>query len=631
VTFARVAQQSSPRSADEQIMGQTRVATAGRSPACSGARLRRGAALALAAALGAAVLVPASASATPGSHGGRGPAVRQLVLWQGTDALAALETAVVVAGASVVDRLPLARAVVVDAPRGWLPPAGAMAVPDRPLRVASAAYAAGEVPPLRATLGLAAEGTEGAGVTVALVDTGVTEVPELAGAVDHVNVSGAATGDGYGHGTFLAGLIAANGSSTGGRIRGVAPAARILDVQVAGQDGSTSLLRVLAGLEAVAERQEHDPTLRIVNLSLSSGSPLPPAADPLSRALEALWDRGLVVVVAAGNDGPARGSVTSPGTDPVVLTAGALDDHQTADRADDTVPAFSSYGRVRGASGRVTKPDVVAPGVSVVGLRSPGSLIDEANPGARVGSSHFRGSGTSMATAVTSGAVAAILAAEPDLEPDEVKDALTEAATDVAGRSFAAGAGAVDVPGALAAARASADETSSPHVVAAWERFAAAWADGSYDDAATAWHDLPAPLQRRAAHAWATAVASDGLVGPDEVELARLWAFSGGHRWLARAWSARAWSVDDWTARAWSARAWSARAWSARAWSARAWSARAWSARAWSARAWSARAWSARAWSGRAWSSDEWVARSWSGRAWSARAWSAQTWGDDAG
>ena len=157
---------------------------------------------------------------------------------------------------------------------------------------------------------------DGDGVTVAVVDTGVADVPDLRGSVQHVNVSGAPRGDGYGHGTFLAGLIASSGASSDGLYRGVAPKANILDVQVAAPDGSTSLLRVLAGLQAVAERARRDDSLRVVNLSLSADDPGISGIDPLSRAVETLWDRGLVVVVAAGNDGPDAGTVTIPAPTP---------------------------------------------------------------------------------------------------------------------------------------------------------------------------------------------------------------------------------------------------------------------------------------------------------------------------
>src|SRR6185295_17888426 len=104
------------------------------------------------------------------------------------------------------------------------------------------------------------------------------------------------------------------------------------------------LLRVLTGLQAVAERARRDESLRVVNISLSADDPGSPGIDPLSRALEGLWNRGLVVVVAAGNDGPDAGTVSVPGTDPAVITVGALDTAATASRADDVVAPFSARG-----------------------------------------------------------------------------------------------------------------------------------------------------------------------------------------------------------------------------------------------------------------------------------------------
>ena len=562
-------------------------------------------------ALAAGAVVAGLAAAPPAQAGADRASVREVVTWAVPSAdLDALTRTVGAAGARVVKRIGLAGSLVVDVPLGWRAPRGVLAVADRELRLAGASYDGPPAQPLRPTLGLAGTGDEGDGVTVALVDTGVADVPDLAGAVEHVNVSGEAAGDGYGHGTFMAGLVAAHGVTSGGRVVGVAPRARVLDVQVAGPDGSTSLVKVLRGLEAVAERAQQDPSVRVVNLSLSSGSSLPPHLDPLARGLQALWDNGLVVVVPSGNDGE-HARVASPGNDPLVLTVGALDDQGTVTRSDDQVAGFSSYGRTYG----VAKPEVVAPGSAVVSLRAPGSVIDRIYPSARVGAAHFKGSGTSMAAAVTSGAVAALLAQRPDLTPDAVKAALAESAYDVPGRRYAAGAGGVDVPAALAAALDADAEWAPPRVREAWIAFAAAWSAGDRDAAVAAWRRLPPSLQARAAAAFATAVSADGVAEPEQVQQAWEWARAPRDldEWLARAWSARAWSADDWTARAWSARAWSARAWSARAWSARAWSARAWSARAWSARAWSARAWSA----------DQWSAR-----AWSARAWSASIWGD---
>ncbi|MGZ4590911.1 MAG: S8 family serine peptidase, partial [Actinomycetes bacterium] len=405
------------------------------------------------AALALALALPAGMS-SGATAPGDAPTVRQLAWWSGGSAgnLDSLAARLRGAGASVVDRLSVASAVVVEVPASWQPPMGVATAEDRPMRVAGNVDTSPRPAAPRGRTGpdAGSDGDgEGEGVTIALVDTGVASVADLQGSVQHVNVSGAPAGDGYGHGTFLAGLIAGSGAASGGVYRGVAPRASILDVQVAAPDGSTSLLRVLAGLQAVAERARHDDSLRVVNLSLSTDDPGVPGIDPLSRALEELWDRGLVVVVAAGNGGPHAGTVTVPGTDPAAITVGALDDKGTVTPADDVVAPFSSRG-IAGVAN--AKPDLVAPGVSMVGLRAPGSVIDTQYPSGRVGSANFRGSGTSMATAATSGAVAALLSAEADLLPDQVKAALTASAYRLPGDRSAAGAGGVDLAAAPAAA-----------------------------------------------------------------------------------------------------------------------------------------------------------------------------------
>jgi serine protease AprX len=564
---------------------------------------RAAAAVAVALILAATVGSPATGSAAAPA-----PTVPQIAWWSdGTGtSLDDLASVLQAAGATVVERLSVASAVVVNVPRGWHAPRGVAAAPDQALRVASTGSTSAEASAVRTTVA-GDDSSTGDGVTVALVDTGVASVADLRGSVQHVNVSGAAAGDGFGHGTFLAGLIASSGASSKGLYRGVAPKADILDVQVAAPDGSTSLLRVLAGLQVVADRARRDDSLRVVNLSLSADSAdAGRGIDPLSRALEALWDRGLVVIVAAGNEGPNPGTVTLPGTDPAVITVGAVDENTTGDHADDSVAPFSSRGAVAS-----NKPDLVAPGVAVVGLRAPGSVIDTTYPAGRVGSANFRGTGTSMAAAVASAAVARLLSVQPDLQPDDVKQALAEGAYDLPGDRTATGAGGLDLSGARAAAQQltrDQQKWAGKDVSAAMERFAAAWQKGSKSEALAAWSQLPVGLRARAAAAWATAVAGDAEADDEQVAQARRWARDKdlGVGWLARTWSARSWSDVDWAARSWSARTWSARTWSARSWSARSWSARSWSARSWSARSWSARSWSARSWSARSWSVAGW-------------------------
>jgi serine protease AprX len=573
-----------------------------------------------------------------------------LLTLTGSMSLSQLADDVAALGGHVVETLDLSDSLIVKLPASAAIPAGATEVPDVAMKVnGTRTYYDTQVPTYRETIGASADAT-GSNVVVALVDTGVADVPGLEH-VTHHNVTDAPQGDGLGHGTFLAGII----GGTGG-FPGVAPEAELLDIQVADEKGNTSLSSVLRGLE-VAFDEEAD----VVNVSLSTGSPLPPAFDPLSRALETLWAEGVTVVVAAGNEGSDWGTVGSPGNTPDLITVGALDEGATPERHDDSVADFSS----RGSFADAAKPDLVAPGVSLVSTAAPDSIAVQRNKKSLVGDGYMRGSGTSMSAAVVTGAVAAILSRKDDLEPNGVKALLTASAYDSADLEpeDGAGAGALDLAGALANAEGADTNPSQPPPVVpenefgpnagdkeAWDLFAAAWAAGpdNFDAVARAWSQLSPRTRIWAARAWSMAVVANSLALEGEEFEARAWsarawsaeewlarawsarAWSArawsDEEWLARAWSARAWSDEEWLARAWSARAWSGDDWAARAWSARAWSARAWSARAWSAGEWSARAWSARAWSARAWSEYLWEARAWSARAWSARAWSARAW-----
>ena len=216
----------------------------------------------------------------------------------------------------------------------------------------------------RQSLGLTASSPDGDGkgkaVTVAVVDTGIDNSPDLAGRVKHIDLTGSSrdsSRDDYGHGTFVAGLIAGNGAASDGAYVGAAPEAHLLDVRVADDTGATSLVDVLRGLQVVAFAQDKL-NIKVLNLSLSSGSPLPYQFDPLTLALEGLWSRGITVVVPAGNDGPDAGTISSPGNDPTLLTVGSLDEGGTASRIDDTVSPFSSRGP---AAQGVAKPDLVSP------------------------------------------------------------------------------------------------------------------------------------------------------------------------------------------------------------------------------------------------------------------------------
>lgn len=283
-----------------------------------------------------------------------------------------------------------------------------------------------------------ADGHTGEGVGIALVDTGVSPRPDLHdGVVGQVDTSGVGRRtDGHGHGTFLAGLIVGDDGPDGAV--GVAPDAHVVDFKVADAQGRTTLDRVLAALGSV-EAMADDLGIRVVVLAL--GGPADDLADPIEQALEQLWASGLVVVVASGNDGDR---VAEPGVSPYLLTVGATDDGGTADRGDDTVASWSGSGTGRDGH---AKPEVLAPGTSLVSARVPGSLADRENPDSRIGGKWFRGSGTSMAAAVVAGAASLVLDADPTLTPDEVKGRLMASAETGPQNP----AGSVDVPAAIAA------------------------------------------------------------------------------------------------------------------------------------------------------------------------------------
>jgi len=329
---------------------------------------------------------------------------------------------------------------------------------DRPVRVQSTPTTDGNGPlaprVVRAPEAWAA-GATGEDVTVALVDSGVADdLPDLAGRL--VQVHDERTGepascydlsgeghcdDTYGHGTFMAGLIAGNGAANGGRPTGAAPEADLLSVKVAGANGAADVSTVLAAIQwVVSFRDTYD--VRVLNLSLGTDSTQSWKDDPLNYAVERAWDAGVFVVVAAANTGPAAGTIAKPADDPWVVTVGAVDDRGTVGRGDDRVPDFSSRGPTREG---VAKPDVVAPGAHVVSLRAPGSTLDRDYPPADPTSPYRSGSGTSMAAAVVSGVAAAALDAHEELTPDQLKHALRAAARPAASDDpFAVGAGLVD-------------------------------------------------------------------------------------------------------------------------------------------------------------------------------------------
>src|SRR5262249_17847927 len=186
----------------------------------------------------------------------------------------------------------------------------------------------------------------------------------------------------------------------------------------AGADGTTHLGTLISGLQWTVDNKDSY-GIKVVNISLGYQPSQSTVNNPLDNAVEAVWGAGIAVVVSAGNAGPFNGTILAPADDPLVITVGALDDMATQSPAGDEMNDFSSVGPTS-IDGWV-KPDVVTSGRSVVSLAAPASTIYNNNPGGRVGSANFVGSGTSFSAAIVSGAAALVLAANPGITPNELK------------------------------------------------------------------------------------------------------------------------------------------------------------------------------------------------------------------
>ncbi|OLF14574.1 hypothetical protein BLA60_04155 [Actinophytocola xinjiangensis] len=276
-------------------------------------------------------------------------------------------------------------------------------------------------------------GYTGAGVTVAVLDTGVDQThPDLADReVAEQNFTDSPDNvDRRGHGTHVASTVAGTGTRSGGRYRGIAPGASILDGKVLNDRGYGADSWIIAGMEWAAAQGAD-----VVNMSL--GGPDTTALDPTEQALAALTEEyGTLFVVAAGNAGPDNHTVGSPGSAPEALTVGAVE-------RTDEVAEFSSRGPTERDG--VIKPDVTAPGVDIVA-----ALHSEGTTGPPVAEGYTAKSGTSMASPHVAGAAALLAEQRPDLTAAQLKAVLSASAEPhPAYGAFEQGAGRIDLARAL--------------------------------------------------------------------------------------------------------------------------------------------------------------------------------------
>ncbi|MEU9337166.1 S8 family serine peptidase [Streptomyces sp. NPDC048290] len=278
-------------------------------------------------------------------------------------------------------------------------------------------------------------GYDGKGVTIAVLDTGVdTGHEDLEGrVVASRNFSDSPdAGDRHGHGTHVASTAAGSGARSGGTYKGVAPGARILSGKVLADNGSGSDSGIIAGMEWAVEQGAD-----VVNLSL--GSPDSPGIDAMEAAVDRLsTEKGVLFIIAAGNDGPSAGTVNSPGSAQAALTVGAVDDQ-------DRLAEFSSIGPRAGDAG--LKPDMTAPGVAITAAAANGSSLAE-----RLGENppgYLTIEGTSMATPHVAGAAAILKQQHPDWTSARLKVALTGSAKGGSDGAYQQGSGRLQVDRAI--------------------------------------------------------------------------------------------------------------------------------------------------------------------------------------
>lgn len=367
-----------------------------------------------------------------------------------TTALAGMQSR----GAAMRNRLHSIRAVTMRVPVSMLAelesnPNVAYVTPDRP--VSLTATNEDYTTAVEADVAAAQFAQDGTGVGVAIIDSGVADHPDLHNAAGASRVvysqsfvaGDSSTADRYGHGTHVAGLIGGTGASSGPAhgypvtFAGVAPNVNIINLRVLDQNGSGTDSQVIAAIQqAIALKSTYN--IRVISMSLGRPVFESYTLDPVDQAVEAAWQAGIVVVVAAGNNGRDNSMGTHgfatigvPGNDPAVITVGATRTKDTATRVDDAIASYSSKGPT--LVDHLVKPDLVAPGNRLVSLRAAGSTLDTNYPQFKVApasgwAKYFRLSGTSMATPVVSGAVALMLQQNPALTPDQVKARLMKTA-----------------------------------------------------------------------------------------------------------------------------------------------------------------------------------------------------------
>lgn len=266
---------------------------------------------------------------------------------------------------------------------------------------------------------------DGAGVRIAVLDSGVSPHPDLEGKVlgfrDFVSGRGTAYDD-NGHGTHVCGILCGSGALSGGKYRGMAPGAGLIVGKVLDENGDGAAEVMLSGLDWILEVRERY-RIRVLNISVGIGELREKEKEQaLREKIEQVWDSGILVVCAAGNKGPGNGTVSAVGGSPRVVTVGCHDGNYRPG-----YPGLCALHSGRGdRNSRVCKPDLVAPGTDIISCNG-GYLL----AGGRAGNAYIAKSGTSMATPIVSGAAALAFRQCPQMSNETCRQKLLFTAADL--------------------------------------------------------------------------------------------------------------------------------------------------------------------------------------------------------
>jgi serine protease AprX len=459
------------------------------------------------------------------------------------------------------------------------------------------------------------QGYTGSGVDVAIIDTGVAPVSGLKDSAKVVvgpdlsfesQDSDLRFLDTYGHGTNMAGIIAgrevakASGTTYAAdttNFYGMAPDSRLVSLKLADRNGAVDVSQMVAAIDWVVQnRAANGLNIRVLNISYGTHSPQSPQVDPLSWAAEVAWRSGIVVVASAGNEGSSVAGLSNPAYNPWVIAVGAVDTRGTDAMSDDVVPAFSAK---QGGNFGTRGLDVVAPGVGVVSLGVPGSYLSDTYPAARFGNGFLRGSGTSQAAAVVSGASALLISQRTALTPNQVKALLIRSATKLSTPTTAEqGNGELNLVNATALAVPT--STQSPVVGSG---------TGGIESARGGVHVVMGGQSL----ADERDIMGNSFVGPAmgaKAASGTAWGSDGsfnGSVWIGTGFAA---DTTSWAGKTWGGKTWTGKTWTGKTWTGDSWSGKTWSNSTWTGSGWASATWATpvtpQSWSGSVWTTDAW-------------------------